>query len=253
MSDHFFGPYFLTSSTTKSSSSFVQGPLIRSGLSTFCHRCKHWMSDRSWKRQAYVANLNTRKIHNTPRWAVRFLQEPKPVSVKNRCLLASLSARFCLQQLKTENCLLVRISNSYSAGNRLARRYEQSYASTAVAWENLLKRVLKWNYLKERRDLLEILQPVLINQTLQLVVFLLCPTRFRYPFWLASHNTCMTSATDVSRNDTVRLQSLQHVQKSIVWRSATTGLGQQPFAWKGRNIWQKLPWLLVKMCGVLTS
>ena len=45
MSDHFFAPYFFTSSTTFRSSSSVQGPLTRVGLSTFCHRCKHCTSD----------------------------------------------------------------------------------------------------------------------------------------------------------------------------------------------------------------
>lgn len=35
-------------SITLWSSSFVQGPLINSGLRTFCHRCWHWKSERFW-------------------------------------------------------------------------------------------------------------------------------------------------------------------------------------------------------------
>lgn len=38
INDHFFAPYFLTSSTTFRSSSAVHGPLMRDGFNTFCHR-----------------------------------------------------------------------------------------------------------------------------------------------------------------------------------------------------------------------
>ncbi len=45
MVDHFLSPYFSTSSRTSWSSSSVQAPLTRPGLSTFCHLCRHWTSD----------------------------------------------------------------------------------------------------------------------------------------------------------------------------------------------------------------
>mmetsp|Transcript_44621 Transcript_44621/g.108167 ORF Transcript_44621/g.108167 Transcript_44621/m.108167 type:complete len:220 (+) Transcript_44621:1740-2399(+) len=48
MRDHFFAPYFLTSSTTFRSSSAVQGPLMSDGFNTFCHRWRHWTSLRPW-------------------------------------------------------------------------------------------------------------------------------------------------------------------------------------------------------------
>lgn len=49
ISVHFFGPYRVTNSMTLSSSSFVHGPLINSGLTTLVQRCWHWTSERSFR------------------------------------------------------------------------------------------------------------------------------------------------------------------------------------------------------------
>ena len=46
INDHFFAPYFPTSSTTFRSSSAVHGPLTKVGLRTFCHLCRHCTSLR---------------------------------------------------------------------------------------------------------------------------------------------------------------------------------------------------------------
>jgi len=46
MSDHFLGPCLCTSCSTVSSSSLLHGPLTSSGLSTFCHLCRHCTSVR---------------------------------------------------------------------------------------------------------------------------------------------------------------------------------------------------------------
>mmetsp|Transcript_23675 Transcript_23675/g.80704 ORF Transcript_23675/g.80704 Transcript_23675/m.80704 type:complete len:285 (-) Transcript_23675:136-990(-) len=50
--DHCFGPSSFTSWMIFSSSSAVHGPLTRSGFSTFCQRCRHCTSVRSWKNSA---------------------------------------------------------------------------------------------------------------------------------------------------------------------------------------------------------
>ena len=52
ITDHFLAPWACTRSMTFASSSAVQGPLTSSGLSTFCHRWRHWTSVRSGKVSA---------------------------------------------------------------------------------------------------------------------------------------------------------------------------------------------------------
>jgi hypothetical protein len=53
----FFAPNLWTSSTTVPSSSWVQGPLTRSGLRTFCHLWRHCTSDRLSKYCAIFFQL----------------------------------------------------------------------------------------------------------------------------------------------------------------------------------------------------
>ena len=49
---HFLGPFFETIFLTISSSSFVHGPLVRFGFSTFYHLCRHCTSVLSLKKEA---------------------------------------------------------------------------------------------------------------------------------------------------------------------------------------------------------
>lgn len=63
MTDHFIGPYLATSSMILSSSSRVHGLLTRSGLRTFCHRCRHCTSDLSGKNSVHVNQYFDQKSH----------------------------------------------------------------------------------------------------------------------------------------------------------------------------------------------
>lgn len=49
---HFYGPFFSTSRRTNLSSSGVQGPFIKLGLSTFYHQWRHWTSVHPFRSSA---------------------------------------------------------------------------------------------------------------------------------------------------------------------------------------------------------
>ena len=71
----FWGPYFMTLSIRMRSSSSVQGPLTISGLSTFCHLCKHCTSDLWPRRSAILFQLLacTNKFKSLERYFVYLL------------------------------------------------------------------------------------------------------------------------------------------------------------------------------------
>lgn len=84
MSDQFLGPYFNTMLVTISSSSLVQGPFTRMGLSTFCHLWRHWTSVLSLKKEAIFFQLRAfRSTNHTPYLFTNSLSFPSSSGVQN--------------------------------------------------------------------------------------------------------------------------------------------------------------------------